>query len=316
MNTKSIAEKLQLANLTAAEWPRLAQAVSDLIPITHTGIAIDGGGVLGIGPAQFLANLGYKREAFLAGTSTGAILVALRGKGMEWAEILDMFGSKASEIFKNPASLIGSLARSKYKASGLEKLLKFYLGDLKMKDLKKPTYITAADFQTGRPKVFDRSDDVLVRDVVRCSTAAPTYFAPVGGRYADGGLWANNPVLVALAGFCDKEKVHPLRCRILSLGTGGEYWKPVKLDKDMGLVEWAMPLINYLLEGTESGPQFIASTLWGDRRIRRLAPKLDKEYTLDAVKLMPEYAKLWAEYERQEHDSVLKWLEVVYSNSN
>jgi hypothetical protein len=28
------------------------------------------------------------------------------------------------------------------------------------------------------------------------------------------GLWANNPVLVALAGFCDKEKVHPLRCRI------------------------------------------------------------------------------------------------------
>jgi predicted acylesterase/phospholipase RssA len=69
-----------------------------------------------------------------------------------------------------------------------------------MKELKKPNFIPASDFVRGKFKVFNNSDDVLVRYAVRCSAAAPTYFTPVDGRFADSGLWADSPAPVGLAG--------------------------------------------------------------------------------------------------------------------
>lgn len=38
-----------------------------------------------------------------------------------------------------------------------------------------------------------------VADAILASTAAPLYFRPYQGRYVDGGLWANDPVLAAIS---------------------------------------------------------------------------------------------------------------------
>jgi hypothetical protein len=291
------------------EWEDICNAVSDLAPIGYTGITVDGGGILGIGPARFLTKLGYNDESFLAGTSTGSIIAALRGSGKSWEEIYEMFNNEGPGIFKKPPFLWRiNPQKPKYDETNIENSLKYYLGDLRMKDLKKPTFITASDFVRGKPKVFDNTDDVLVRYVVRCSTAAPTYFAPVNGQYADGGLWANNPALVGLAGFCKQTGVNQLRCRVMSFGTGGDGWQAITIGKSMNLLQWASPIIQYSLAGTEESPSFIAKALLDRRRFLRISPKLNRAYSLDSTGVMAQYSEIWSDWEKEYHSQIWEWI--------
>jgi hypothetical protein len=291
------------------EWEDVCDAVSELVPIKYTGITVDGGGILGIGPAKFLTKLDYNDESFLAGTSTGSIIAALRGSGKSWGEIYEMFQNDGPGIFKKPPLLWRiNPQKPKYDAANLENSLKYYLGDLKMKDLKKPTFITASDFIRGKPKVFDNTDDVLVRYAVRCSTAAPTYFAPVDDQYADGGLWANNPALVGFAGFCKQTGVNQLRCRVMSFGTGGDGWRALKIGKSMNLLQWASPIIQYALAGTEESPSFIAKALLNRQRFLRISPKLNRAYALDSIEVMAQYSEIWSDWEKEYHSKIWEWI--------
>ncbi|MDR1445425.1 MAG: patatin-like phospholipase family protein, partial [Treponema sp.] len=279
-------------------------------PIEYTGVTVDGGGILGIGPAKFLAKLNYQDESFLAGTSTGSIIVALRGAGKSWEEICEMFEKEGPGIFKKPPLLWRlNPQKPKYDAAHLESTLKYYLGDMKMKDLKKPVFITTSDFLRGKPKVFDNTDDEMVRYAVRCSTAAPTYFTPVDGRYADGGLWSNNPALVGLAGFCKQTRVNQLRCRIMSFGTGGDGWQAVKIGNSMNVLQWASPIIQYALAGTEEAPAFIAKALLDPRRFLRISPKLNRVYSLDSIDSMAQYSEIWSEWEKEYYTGIWEWIE-------
>jgi hypothetical protein len=147
-----------------------------------------------------------------------------------------------------------------------------------MKELKKPNFIPASDFVRGKLKVFNNSDNVLVRYAVRCSTTAPVYFTPVDGRFADGGLWADSPAPVGLAGFCKQTGVNQLRCRVMSFGTGGDGWQAIKIGKNMNLLQWASPVIRYALAGIEESPAFIAKALLDQCRFFRISPKLNRSY--------------------------------------
>jgi hypothetical protein len=254
--------------------------------------------------------LNYNDEDFLAGTSTGAIIVALRSCGESWEDIYKIFCNKGPGIFKKPPLLWRLNPQNpKYDAAYLEEVLKYYFGDLKMTDLKKPTFITVSDCALGKPKVFDTIEDKdLVRYAVRCSTAAPTYFAPVDNRYADGGLWANNPALIGLAGFCDKTYTDQMRCRIMSLGTGGDGWQAKKIGKSMNLLQWVLPIIQYALAGTEEAPSFIAEALLGKRRFLRISPELTRAYALDSIDVMAEYSEIWSTWEKDHHDEIKVWI--------
>lgn len=105
----------------------------------------------------------------------------------------------------------------KYLPHYLEHLLEEYLGETRMEDLVKPCLIPAYNIVSGEAMFFnqmnayrDESFNFLVREVVRGSTAAPTYF-PVAkisdvlrGELAliDGGMFANNPALCAFIEAC------------------------------------------------------------------------------------------------------------------
>lgn len=302
---------LDSLKLVGTDWEAMADAIADLIPISDTGVSIDGGGILGVGPAAFMAALGYMGESWLSGTSTGAIIVALRGVGYSWEEILNMFLSDGPKMFADPGFLWNANPfLPKYDEANLEKALKRYFGSRTLKDFRVPVFVTASDFRTGKPKVFDSltDTDIPIWYAVRCSTAAPTYFSPVGGRYADGGLWANNPILVGVAGYSSKAGVNPLRCRTISLGTSGGHWTPISIGRNMSKLQWAEPIIEYAIQGTGEAPEFIANQLLGPRRHMRISPTLTTGYSLDAVRAMKDYRGIWERLEHTMHHDLWAWL--------
>ena len=84
---------------------------------------------------------------------------------------------------------------------------------LTLGEVSTPLLITSADLATGGVHVFksaylaqlgepyDRDGDVLLRDAILASCAAPTFFDPKqveSHLLVDGGLWANNPSIIAL----------------------------------------------------------------------------------------------------------------------
>ncbi|GAA0551101.1 hypothetical protein FHS83_001323 [Rhizomicrobium palustre] len=123
---------------------------------------------------------------------------------------------------------------------------------------------TAADF------------DFFLRDVARATSAAPTYFAPAqitnkaGKRYAavDGGVFANNPALCALA---EAYKLFPGKKNyiVVSLGTGSlERDIPYAAAKDWGEIGWLHPILSILMDGNADTVCYQCDQVLGDHHYR------------------------------------------------
>ncbi len=125
--------------------------------------------------------------------------------------------------------------QSKYSRETLEQVVRDCVPDVGLGDLSVPLMITGSDITSGGVHVFKsrylgdlgypyvRDEAVRLSDAVMASCAAPTYFDPAEvGEYlvADGGLWANNPSLIALTEAISKFKKSIDQVRILSIGTG------------------------------------------------------------------------------------------------
>ena len=260
--------------------------------------------------AQSKVDLGKVASAY-AGTSVGSLLVALAAMGMSWAEIADIFQCECPRIFEKPSFWWRiNPRRPKYDGKALRAAAQKYFGGARMCDLPTPTFLTAFDFKVGRPKVFDCKDDVPVWYAVMCSTAAPTYFPIIDGRYGDGGLVANNPAMVGIAGGVSKLgwKLKDMWC--LSLGTNGDAWRDPKVARK-SKIGWLKPLFDTFMTGNEELGTFQAKTLLGDHLLR-IEPKLDEAYDLDDVDIaMGIYNQIWASLYREKEDEFLSWLKAA-----
>ena len=89
------------------------------------------------------------------------------------------------------------------------------------------------------------ADDPLLSQVVRATTAAPTYFPPLTLEkhcLIDGGVFAANPALCAYA---QARKLYPEETEILvvSLGTGSAvHNRPCSEINHWGIANWAVPI--------------------------------------------------------------------------
>lgn len=279
-------------------------------------LSIDGGGVLGCGPVEFLKQMELYENWFgttedvLAGTSVGGLLVALRATGRSWTDISDVFDRWVKKIFATPPFWWRmDPTRPQFQDDGIKAAVQAELGSLRCRDAKVPFFIPSFDFANGRPKIFDMTDDDLLSDVVLRTTAAPTYFQPRDGRWADGALATNNPSVIAICGAVRKLGKSLDGIKVLSLNTGGTFWDDPHVDRRMTKIAWAMPMINSQLEGSEELADFQATALLGDRHLR-LTPALPKRFPIDDPSKCPEYRRYWSALWSAKREEVKRWLDI------
>ena len=205
-------------------------------------LSLDGGGIRGIFSARVLDlmndKLGidiYNTFDLIVGTSTGGIVAAVVATRYNLSKLVEDYEHYAPRIFKRRFSLKG-LLRSRYDNKILEDLLRDSFGEISLGDIKTPLIINATNVSTGKVHVFKssyqedrrsgdyfRDGDVPLYKAVLASCSAPVYFNPVeiaGDLICDGGLWANNPGIVAYVDAVRNFNKTPENMRILSIGTG------------------------------------------------------------------------------------------------
>ncbi len=270
-------------------------------------LAVDGGGARGIYPAQLLAQLEeatgiQARECFdlLAGTSTGSIITSAVATGISMKEVVSLFEEEAPRIFKKrpiPAVIL-QLLHSKYDRKPLQDVVERYLPDVTLGQVQTPLMIPSADIGTGSVHVFksgylrelgesyNRDGRVLLRDAIMASCAAPTFFNPKEvGTYllADGGIWANNPSILALIEALSKFNKRIEEVRILSIGTGHAATMYGKRRWWGFLTGWKRAkLVSYILALQSQASTNMAGLLLQDQYLR-LDPEIE-DWQLDDTK--------------------------------
>ena len=264
-------------------------------------LALDGGGARGIYPAHILARLERTLsrpigECFdlIAGTSTGSIIAGAVAVGVEVQTVVDLFEEKAPDIFGRKRFGWG-LFRSKYASQSLEQIVREYLPHRRLGEISTPLLITSSDILTGGVRVFKsryledlgeqyvRDRDVLLGDAILASCAAPSFFDPMQvDEYllADGGLWANNPSILAVTEAVSKFRRPIEQINILSIGTG----KPSLLygpKRFWGIATgWGhVKLVSYFLNLQSQASTNMAGLLLGERYFR-LDPDIE-DWSLD-----------------------------------
>jgi len=290
-------------------------------------ISVCGGGALGIGPLKFMSllekDLGEKlavvSEAF-AGTSTGSIIASGLCEGMSAQELFDLYKDNLETIFKKKSGALPPIARSnyyRYDNAGLKKLLyKYFPG--KMDKFEKPIYIPTT-FMNGESveKVWDRGDDWMDRAyAILSSCSAPTYFDTLtldGKVYCDGGMWANDPIMVLESGLkklCEnKKKYRDLfsdGIKILTFNTG--MITPNKGPAKKNALGWLEYIMDDWIARTGNSNYFEACANIGKENVCRVAPQVDKKYAMDDLTLVDKVASIWEKEYKNVKKDVLKFV--------
>lgn len=268
-------------------------------------LSIDGGGIKGIFPAAVLASLekrflGAQSIAryfdLIVGTSTGGILALGLASGRTAQELLDMYMERGREIF--PPGRIGRAWRRlrgyalyQYDRKALTKALHSTLEERTIAEAQCRLCIPAFEGHHGEVYIFktphhpDYCLDGKERMVTaaEATSAAPCFFQALdsnGYRFVDGGVWANNPIMIGLVDALVCFAVDPVQVRILSLGCGRE---PVRVTRGMaagGLWAWRKVIFAAMdLQSQNALGQ--ARLMIGPERVLRLEPKLEEPIELD-----------------------------------
>lgn len=277
-------------------------------------LAIDGGGIRGVYAAHMLSRIEAEwpiqwteRFDLMAGTSTGAIIAAGLACGLPASRILALYRNRSAAIFRRrPLRRLGILA-SRYRNTALLSELTTLFGDRRLGDLSIPLIVPTTDIGNGCVHVFKSAFDpgfvrdktVFVRDAVLASCSAPTYFDPCRVEeyaLADGGLWANNPALVAAID-AKRRMGAPLdRLRILSVGTGtSKQFYPLKETPWTRLLGWGFAtrwqrnrFVNMLLNLQAETATNMLGLLLDKTQMLRLSFESDHVLPLDDVRDIPD----------------------------
>jgi patatin-like phospholipase/acyl hydrolase len=267
----------------------------------------------------------------IAGTSTGGIIAAALAMNKSGQEIEHFYQDWGPRIFSpaysaRPSRALGlgywllrklvsepSLAdiqpewivSPKYQLGVLSDALCSVFGDTILNEASKRLVIPAVDLIKGQTVVFRtphlpnmvRDRSLRVASVGLATAAAPMYFHPnsieQGSLYADGGLWANNPTMLAyteairIARECnrvDDSEFSIDDIAILSVGTGTLPYYVDPCEHAAGIAFWLPRLFDVIGTAQSQAVHFQAGFLLGPAQYCRIDFRLpDKSFGLDCA---------------------------------
>jgi patatin-like phospholipase/acyl hydrolase len=266
-------------------------------------LAIDGGGIRGLVSTILLQRLAATQGLgglltatdLIAGTSSGGIIALAIADCVGLQRLRELFVNRGPKVFDDSwlDDLIdlGRLRGAEYKVGPLRKEVRRIVGEKKLGQLKKNVLITSFDLdnkapaarRTWKPKLFynfqgagsDR--EVLAYKVALYTSAAPTYFPSVDG-FIDGGVYAGNPSMCALAQTQDRRYAPTPAIDdvvLFSLGSGTSLQYLAGQSHEWGYVQWVKPLISLMLDGANDIARYQCEQILRDR-YHRLAPVFPK----------------------------------------
>ena len=235
----------------------------------------------------------------IVGTSTGALLAAALAAGVPLEDVIALYQEKAGAIFRDPTPAGGFpfirwVTRRLWGAANPPDVLRASLADIFGDETVKGMYdkrgialcVPTVNAETQRSWVYktphDRKENRLQRDndyklvdVCLSSAAAPLVFpvhgvakpGDVGGHvnwFVDGGLWANNPVLVALVealSFAPEDA----QIELLSVSTCPPFQAPsvTPASSNRGVVGWkgGIRMLEAAIDAQSCAYDYLAKTL-------------------------------------------------------
>lgn len=226
-------------------------------------LALDGGGIRGALTLGYLKRIEailrtrYERPELrlgdyfdlIGGTSTGAIIAAGLAIGMSAEEIERIYLDFGGQVFSRSRGF--GLLRGRYDEAPLKAKLQEFFKEIRLGGNEVRTGLCIvtkrADTNSTWPllnhpegRYYRYNRDMLLREVVRASTAAPTYFDPqdlsfpssaglISGQFVDGGVsMHNNPAMLlfliaTLDGFPFHWPTGEHDLLVVSIGTG--FWE-------------------------------------------------------------------------------------------
>lgn len=261
-------------------------------------LALEGGGIRGCVSLGFLEKIEQTLRDqhnnpdlklcdyfdLIGGTSTGAVIAGALAIGMSASEIKQMYLDLGGRVFGKKKWKIWEAF---FDAEPLKEELDKVFGNLLLGDdsintglciitKRADTTSTWPLLNHPKAKYYGDNKDILLKNAIRASTAAPSYFVPekfdVGkgemGAFVDGGVsMHNNPslqlLLVAtLKGFPFHWKTGDKNLLIVSVGTGcWEERQDPDTVTDHKLWDWASKVPGMLLEDANWNNQIIMQFL-------------------------------------------------------
>jgi patatin-like phospholipase/acyl hydrolase len=208
----------------------------------------------------------FQNVDLIFGTSTGGILALALSLGIPAEEIKNLYFNNAKNIFGNKKGFLKCIHHSSHDRSSLKSLLedvfkKYHDSSIpKLKDCKVPVGVSIYDLSIGKPSVlkslyhprFTRDPNLPLLDAALSTSSAPTYFDPYSGNMykdmkgdvlqfknkVDGGVWANNPSLIALIEAQKAFNKKLIDINLLSIGTGERIFLEPNRENKFGIWYW------------------------------------------------------------------------------
>jgi patatin-like phospholipase/acyl hydrolase len=282
-------------------------------------LSFDGGGIRGLLSTLLLRRLIDEssvsdlidRVDMFAGTSSGGLVALGLAAEIPLDKIRELFVREGPKIFAEnffgQFRDVGNLFRPQYSNRELRQVLGRVFEDRKLGDLNRQVMIPAFELDNlknklpgetrrWKAKIFNNlpnreaDNDRLVRDVALYTCSAPTYF-PVADGFIDGGVFANNPSLCAIAQALDRRwSRHPRLgdLRLLSIGSGQRIAYLAGEEHHWGVVQWGAKILPILMEASQETAHFQCVQLLGNSQYCRIQPIFPEDYRMDSVDRLPE----------------------------
>lgn len=229
----------------------------------------------------------------VAGTSTGGIIALGLARGLTAQQILDIYMQRGVEVFPR----MGWVRRrwkkgwqfllNRCDSAALYALIDEVVGPRQLWESEVRLCIPSAGTRHFEPFIFktphhpdyrlDWSQPMAL--VAKTTSAAPAHFKPVvaedGHEFIDGGVWANNPVMIAVADALSCFDIRREQLQVLSMGCGRTRYEMTWWRRKLGgLLTWTELMFQTMEIQSQNVIGQARLIAGGDRVLRIDAPAL------------------------------------------